>query len=317
MPARKSLPGAIRHPVRLCLARQLDLLIEPSFREFVALNNRHLRGLFPVIKEIPSILTQSSILALSSHLQARVIARATNAMAQIQRNFFGRKSMNINSSTYAGLMASNTSTQESSGDDGTMGKDDFLLLLTTQLQQQDPLDPTDNSEFVAQLAQFTSLESLENMSTAMGNMAYSMASNTSAQMVSFIGQEVVVSEGGFSHQSNAVEDLAFTLDGDAEKVQINIKDEDGKTVKTLELGAMDAGDQEVSWDGTNDDGGPVPEGEYSFEIVASDAEGEPVTSTLRTTHKVVGVSFKDGFPVLMLENGETTSLGSVLEVVES
>ena len=117
-----------------------------------------------------------------------------------------------------------------------MGQDEFLRLLMTQLQQQDPLNPMDNTEFVSQLSDFASLEQLQNMSTGMEHLAFSQAANTSAQMVSFIGKDVDVSSAEVMLGETGSAPIGLNLSTDAEELEVLVKDEEGRVVRTIEAG---------------------------------------------------------------------------------
>lgn len=197
-----------------------------------------------------------------------------------------------------------------------LDRDAFLKLLTTQMQAQDPLNPMDNTEFVAQLSQFTSLERLESISQSMNTLAMSTSSNTSAQMVSFIGKQITISrpditlgEGG-SHTPTEIE-----FAEDVSQVTISIKDDEGKIVRTVEMGRTEAGTQDFEWDGLADDGTPLEPGAYSISVDALNEEGERVDSQVTTRRKVKGVSFEGGLPRLEVDGLEdAATLGEVQEV---
>lgn len=195
-----------------------------------------------------------------------------------------------------------------------MGQDEFLRLLMTQLQQQDPLNPMDNTEFVSQLSDFASLEQLQNMSTGMEHLAFSQAANTSAQMVSFIGKDVDVSSAEVMLGETGSAPIGLNLSTDAEELEVLVKDEEGRVVRTIEAGKTEGGEVEVVWDGLDEDGNRVDAGNYSFEVTAKDADGESVDATPRMRRRVSGVSFDNGIPMLVLDGETTISLGEVLEV---
>jgi flagellar basal-body rod modification protein FlgD len=92
----------------------------------------------------------------------------------------------------AGVSSTNTAAALTSAATSQMGKDDFLLLLIAQLRNQDPLDPMDNSQFVAQLAQFSSLEQMENLNTKFEDQAALIMSLNNTMAVSYVGKEVVL-----------------------------------------------------------------------------------------------------------------------------
>lgn len=196
-----------------------------------------------------------------------------------------------------------------------LGKQDFLKLLVTQLQHQDPMDPTDPAQFVSQLAEFTSLEQLVNIRDGLDLLSVAQASGTSAQLVGFVGREIELRDDQVTldAQANPV-DLHFTLDGAAADVQVVVKDADGQVVRTLDAGALGEGDQTVTFDGKDENGNPLPAGDYTFEVVAKDADGGAVEAATRSTGVVAAVTFEDGYPELVLEDGRKVALGQVTAV---
>ena len=158
---------------------------------------------------------------------------------------------------------------------GALEKESFMKLLVTQLSAQDPLNPADSTEFVNQLTQFTSMEQLVNIKEGLDLLAVTETAGTSAQMVSFIGKDVTFSADSFVLDSaGETDEIQFDLKESAATVEVVIKDEDGKVVRNMELGSMSEGGQTVAIDGINDEGGKLPEGTYTFEVVAKNVEGE-------------------------------------------
>ncbi|MFT4703297.1 MAG: flagellar basal-body rod modification protein FlgD [Bradymonadia bacterium] len=212
-----------------------------------------------------------------------------------------------------GVFSGATSAANTNGTNG-LGREEFMRLLMTQMQYQDPLKPMDNTQFVSQLAEFAGLEQLEHMSAGLDNVAMSQASNTSALMVSFIGKTVDVAAPELVVAGDQVSPVGFELAGDASEVEILIKDENGDVVRRLDAGARQSGTNEVIWDGLDDDGAPVADGLYSFQITATDTDGEAVTSNARVGRTVQGVSFQNGVPMLLLDGDSSVGLGNVIEV---
>ncbi|MGM0577160.1 MAG: flagellar hook assembly protein FlgD [Myxococcota bacterium] len=201
--------------------------------------------------------------------------------------------------------------------DEALGKTAFLELLVTQLGNQDPLSPSDPTEFVSQLAQFTSLEQLTNVNEGIDVLAMSQTAATSAQMVSFVGKEVsydgdVVTLG----QAGEEADLSFRLEGDTKATTVEIRSADGAVVRTLELGGMSKGNNRVLFDGVDDDGNPLPAGQYSFEVKGESPEGEDVEATSGSNGVVTGVVFENGYPELVVEGGQTLTLSQIKQVVD-
>lgn len=196
-----------------------------------------------------------------------------------------------------------------------LGKDDFMKLLIAQMSNQDPLSPVDNSEFVAQLAQFSSLESMNSVRDAVDSLSLLQSAATNAQVASLVGREVTVQGEDFSlHQDQPV-DLGYQLASAAEKVEVTIYDQDGHKVRTMSLGPQESGAGTFSFDGHDDDGNPLPAGDYSFKIAAFSADDVSVASVTKISGRVSGISFENGYPELLI-NGQRYPLAAVTEVSE-
>lgn len=219
--------------------------------------------------------------------------------------------------TISGLnsVQSEANQQAVSQSNDEMGKDQFLQLLVAQLQNQDPLNPMDSTDFTAQLAQFSSLEELQNVNGNLENISAIQSSLNNSQAVSFIGK-VVTSSGSEFEKKNGVSDkIYFNLKDDAAVVNIGIYDESGEFVRAIQAGSMNAGEQSVKWDGLDQDDASSPDGKYSYEVLAVDAEGLSVNVTTYSSGRVTGVNFKNGVPYL-LANQIEIPLSSVVSVAE-
>ena len=196
-----------------------------------------------------------------------------------------------------------------------LGKDQFMTLLVTQLQNQDPLNPMDSTGFTAQLAQFSSLEQLQNVNSNLSYLSVTQASLSNAQAVSFIGKTVIASISELSVQNGTADSICFDLQGDAAAVKIGIYDAAGNLVSTIDKAKMAAGEQTVDWDGLNQDGIEVPDGKYRFEVSAVDTGNQAVGVNTYTSGKVTSVNYKDG-SVYLFANQIEIPLSSVISVTE-
>ncbi|WGK62723.1 flagellar hook assembly protein FlgD [Halopseudomonas sp. SMJS2] len=189
-----------------------------------------------------------------------------------------------------------------------LGKNEFLELLVAQLNNQDPLAPQENGEFIAQLAQFSTVEGIEKMNSTMEAMASSFQSSQALQASSLVGRTVVVPtdkamvdpEAGFTGQ------LALPQASGA--VRVNVYDEAGSVVSTINLGAQEGGIHEFTWDGTDASGNVLPAGKYRFEAQAS-VNGETVQLATLLPANVDSVSLGVGHGGEMVLN--LAGLGSI------
>jgi flagellar basal-body rod modification protein FlgD len=205
-------------------------------------------------------------------------------------------------------------TTTETGTDGTsMGKEQFLQLFIAQLDYQDPLNPLENEEFVAQMAQFSSLEQQMLQNDNLNMILMSQMSQSRASTISFIGKSVLAVGDWMDHEANVPDTLKFHLDGEAESVELKIYDSDGKVVRTMDLEDTQAGDNEIQWDGLDDDGNPMASGDYTFEISALDADEAPIEVMTYITGIVDGVDFSGESPQLQIGD-RTLLLADVIRV---
>jgi len=184
-----------------------------------------------------------------------------------------------------------------------LGKDEFLKLLVAQLANQDPTKPQDSSAFVAELAQFSSLENQQNTVSRLDTLLMAQATANQTAASSFIGKEVTYRGGAVHITSGGGATAVATLEKPADKVTALVSDSAGRTVRTIQLGAHSAGQLNVAWDGRDDHGVPLPEGDYQIQPAAFDADGKAVAIDLSTTGTVTGVAFEGGVPQLKVGGG--------------
>jgi flagellar basal-body rod modification protein FlgD len=175
--------------------------------------------------------------------------------------------------------------------------DTFLQLLTTQLKNQNPLDPLDTNQFTQQLVEFSGVEQQLKTNDFLSSLVQANANTTNSNAVNYIGKTVTAS-GVQSELINNKATWSFNLK-DAATVTVSIKDANGNTVYT-EKGAMQGGSGQFTWDGTDNQGNIKPAGTYSISMQAVDAEGKTINVSTETTGVVSGVDFTGSEPVLLV-----------------
>jgi flagellar basal-body rod modification protein FlgD len=197
----------------------------------------------------------------------------------------------------------------------SLGKNDFLYLLVSQLKAQDPLNPMDSTGFTAQLAQFSSLEEMQNMNATLTNIGASQSILTNSQAVGFIGNRVTVVGDRFQVISGVCGPLQFNLENDAQAVFVKVYDSNSRFIRDIELGELPAGNGTANWDGRDSLGNRVADGVYRYEIQAIDGENKPVKTTTFTQGSVTGVNYKNGIAYLMLDGRQEIPMGNIVEVM--
>jgi len=197
-----------------------------------------------------------------------------------------------------GLSSSATSSQKTASK-GELGRDQFLKLLITQLKNQDPLNPMESVEFTSQLAQFSSLEQLFSVGDNLDAIKTSLQLQEGDQMVQYIGKKVVSKGDTMTVQGGVAGPATFSLDDDAE-VWVSIYAADGMPVRKLSMGWQKKGDCQVPWDGRDESGKAVTDGDYSFQVQAQSAKGASVSSQTYVTGEVTGVRHENGKSLLLI-----------------
>ena len=211
-------------------------------------------------------------------------------------------------------------TNNSTGND-ELGKEQFLQLLVTQLQNQDPLNPMEDQEFIAQMAQFSSLEQLMNLNTSMqgltdatNNQQMFSATNYIGKYVTAVGNVIGKSstEGADGAIVSEITPFYYTFNAPTSSTSITVYDADGNPVYVENLGAKDGGTVfKFQWDGKNNSGEVMADGTYTVSITAKDADGEAVLSTPMVADKVTDI-LRDGSTIyLRLEGGQSMTLADV------
>jgi len=146
-------------------------------------------------------------------------------------------------------------------------QDRFLRLLVTQMKNQDPLNPLDNAQVTSQLAQISTVSGIDKLNATLNSMSSSFLASQSLQASGLIGHAVLAPGNSMLLQSGggaAGMDLAQAAD----HVSVTIRDSAGQIIKTIDMGAQDAGIHTFPWDGSTDAGGHAKDGAYTFQVAA-------------------------------------------------
>ena len=198
----------------------------------------------------------------------------------------------------------------------TMDQGAFLTLFTTQLKNQNPLDPVKNEAFVAQLAQFSQLEATTAMKNSMEAMAQSLQGDKMLAGAAMIGRKVAVPNGPLVLMGGQPIDATVDLPTGADGVQMQIFNDKGQVVRKQIFGAQMAGAMKLAWDGMNDGGAAMPDGYYSMQVLIS-SQGkamQPVVNTLSTVRSVSSAGTGDNTWLLEVDGGKSVSLADVKRI---
>jgi flagellar basal-body rod modification protein FlgD len=195
------------------------------------------------------------------------------------------------------------------------GFDDFLKLLTTQLQNQDPLSPMDTSEFTNQLVMFSQVEQQLRSNDTLNKLLTMQTLNMTALGVSFIGKDVQIAGDTFANAGGQPANFAYTLPATAKAGTISITDQAGNIVYTKAIDTS-MGTHDFTWNGITDGGLPAPAGEYKLIVSAQDATDAALNVTTYVPGHVSGLQTADDGTLMLNVNGQTIPMTSVRQVSE-
>ena len=196
----------------------------------------------------------------------------------------------------------------------TANQQDFLKLFTTQLQNQNPLDPTKNEAFVAQLAQFSQLEATTNMATQLASLTASLQGDRMMSGASLIGKSVVVPGNAFELKAGQPVQASIDLPKGAAGLQVDVLNSSGQAVYQQILGAQQAGSLQLSWQGQDSKGQPLPDGAYRFRVSAV-AQGQNITPTVSTLSTIQSISQEaSGEMLVQVQGGQTLKLADIKRI---
>ncbi|HZX49019.1 MAG TPA: flagellar hook capping FlgD N-terminal domain-containing protein [Nitrospirota bacterium] len=198
----------------------------------------------------------------------------------------------------------------------TLGQEDFIRLLVTQLQYQDPLKPMEHTEFVTQLSQFSSLDHLSGINSGIKILTDTQRDMNSAQAINLIGKNVKASGSTINmDDKGGATGIGYQLNNDATEVVISIFNKDGKPVTSIKAGPQSAGFHTALWDGKDYSGNIMPAGEYNFSLSAKDVKGDQIKILSNVMGIADSVLFEGDVPYLTI-NGLKIPVSDIEEIKE-
>lgn len=178
--------------------------------------------------------------------------------------------------------------------------DTFLLLLTTQLQNQDPLDPLDTNQFTEQLVNFTSVEQQIKSNTLLEEMLELQKDAGLSTAISLIGNTIEYNGDVVPLHQGAAE-LKYILPTNASTATVEFIDVSGNVVRTMIVDGA-AGEHNITWDGLDDAGNQLGDGPYAFRLTATQSDGSVIDGVINPLAKVTGVDTIDGEVLLRVDD---------------
>lgn len=206
----------------------------------------------------------------------------------------------------------------SSDNRAQLDREDFMKLFVTQLQYQDPMNPMESAEMASQVAQFNMVDLLYKSNEAITELVDATHARSLTESVTFLGKDVTYRGSAVRLTEAGADPVLIQLDEPSASTLVTITDENGRIVKSVDIGGIQGEKSEFVWDGTDDAGDAVSPDTYFVKVAALDENGNEVDATLWTQGTVVGLKTEaDGNIILSLDTGETTNLKDIESVKEN
>ncbi len=188
---------------------------------------------------------------------------------------------------------------QSAYDNGTIADnfDSFLQILTTQLQNQNPLDPLDTNQFTQQLVQFADVEQSIKANKNLEALIQMSAANTATAATGFLGKRVMI-QSATQTLADGKAEWSYYASGAATGGTFTVRDETGKIVWT-ETKDIDAGRNSFVWNGRDDDGNIVQDGKYSLTVEGTNDDGDAISVSVEVAVTIDGIDFSGEEPILL------------------
>lgn len=218
-------------------------------------------------------------------------------------------SYDYNVAKAAGLATESATANKASG---ALDSEDFLKLLVTQMQYQDPMNPQDTSKIMEQMSMMSQIQGMKEMTDGIQTMVDAMSAGRVFQAATMIGRSVLVS--GETADLTSGESLKgqVILPSSTDALKITITDKDGNVVRVMDMGTHDSGTVDFTWDGLKDDGTQAEAGTYTFKAEAS-VDGEQVAQETYLEAEVSSVALS-GTGAFILQDGRQVGLNDVSEI---
>ncbi|HTQ13373.1 MAG TPA: flagellar hook assembly protein FlgD [Rhizomicrobium sp.] len=205
--------------------------------------------------------------------------------------------------TIAPTTTATTAATSSSSTDSAMSQlsgnfDTFLQLLTTQLQNQDPMNPMDSDQFTQELVEFSGVEQQINTNDNLKSLIGLTQSNAGGAAVGYLGKTVTVTTGNAPLQDGEA-DWSYALGASSASTVLTVTDANGNIVYT-QPGETGSGQHDFSWDGTETNGSDAPDGVYQLTVTALASDGSAVQSAVASKGVVSEVNLTGSEPMLMI-----------------
>ncbi|AYM87304.1 MULTISPECIES: flagellar hook assembly protein FlgD [Pseudoalteromonas] len=202
-----------------------------------------------------------------------------------------------------------TTTEESDA----LTQEDFFSLLTQQLSYQDPSNPADNDQMIAQMTNFTMAQGITDLNTNFESLASSMTSNSALQASTLVGKQALLESNTLELGESGEAKGSAVAEEAVDNLTIKVTDASGQLVRTIDMGSQAAGAVRFSWDGNNESGERLPEGEYTITAEGS-TNGEFSSLPVATFKNIESVNINGSSGIIINTKEGAVRLTDVAEI---
>ena len=206
--------------------------------------------------------------------------------------------------------------KQAAGTEQKLGQEDFIKLMTTQMNNQDPMKPMENGDFLSEMAQFSTVSGLKEIKDAFNGLATSLKSSQALQASSMVGRQVLVPGSMSTLSEGTPMKAAVEIEEDVADVKVNVINDQGALVKEIALGNKSAGVAHFTWDGMLDADKKAMSGNYSIQAIGmKDGQAESLKTLITDTVQSVSLGTGGQGVSLTLANAGSAGLADVKEIL--
>ncbi len=197
-----------------------------------------------------------------------------------------------------------------------LGQEEFMTLMLAQLNNQDPMSPMENGDFLAQIAQFGTVSGIKELQGSFSTLADSLHSNQALQASSLVGRHVLVPSGTGALPEEGDLVGSISVPQSTMELGVNIYNANGQLVRHMELGSHAPGEAWFAWDGLSSEGQQMPAGTYTIEAQSKvNGKKEALETSIAAQVQSVTIDRKGGAPTLNLAGIGSVSFTKVQEIM--
>ncbi|NBT06086.1 MAG: hypothetical protein EBS54_04905 [Betaproteobacteria bacterium] len=200
---------------------------------------------------------------------------------------------------------------------GTSAKDiqdNFMRMLITQLQNQNPLNPMDNAQFASQLAQMSQLQGIESMRSSIDSFVKQVQNGRLLEQSNLVGRQVLAASESLQWNGTDAMNFAVNAESTLADAVLRIKSYDGKVVDEIKLGSLSGDLKGLSWDGTDKEGASVPTGRYLLTVEGIGSDGRLSKGNVLTPAQVSSVRRAGGNVEIGLSDGRSVLDSQIMQI---